>query len=108
MDSITVEDESAQGLYNALKNLFESLYIPLNNIIGFRCDNSSTMLGKSGGFQAILKQNVPHWFVLSCLLQLLRCDIFMQSSNYSCNSKTFSRILRRILAEVVSVKKRSE
>ena len=66
-DSVTVVDGTAQGLYNSVKQLLQDQNIPLTNIIGFASDNCSTMLGKTGGFQALLKQDVPNVFVLGCV-----------------------------------------
>ena len=66
-ESVTVQDGSARGLYDAVKQLLAQHSIPITNIIGFGSDNCSTMLGKSGGFQALLKQDVPSVFVMPCL-----------------------------------------
>lgn len=67
LDIIVVENGSAQGLFNAVKDMFEEKNIPLSNVIGFGSDNCATMLGKKGGFQKLLKDVVPDVFVLGCV-----------------------------------------
>ena len=41
--------------------------IPLDNIIGFGSDNYSSMMGANGGFQKLLKDDVPSVFVMGCV-----------------------------------------
>ena len=77
-DSVTVEDGSAQGLYKSLCALFESHKIPLQNIIGLASDNCNTMLGRVGGFQALLKKDVPYCFIMGCI-----CHSFALCSSYA-------------------------
>ena len=45
LDIVEVDDSSAEGLYKAVKELFASKEIPFTYIIGFACDNCSTMMG---------------------------------------------------------------
>ena len=77
-DSLIVEDGSAQGLYTSLKAMFTEAGIPLTNIIGFGSDNCNTMLGKTGGFQAFLRTDVPNVFVLGCV-----CHSFALCASYA-------------------------
>ena len=51
LDSIEVEDGSAQGLYNSLKNMLTEKNIPLSNIIGFGSDNCSVMMDAQVAFR---------------------------------------------------------
>lgn len=67
LDIVEVNDGTANGLYSAVKEVFSSAGIPLSNIIGFASDNCSTMLGANNGFQALLKKDLPHVFVLGCI-----------------------------------------
>ena len=67
LDTIEVEDGSAQGLYQSLKAMLQEKKIPLENIIGFGSDNCSVMMGRTSGFQALLKQDVPSLFVMGCI-----------------------------------------
>ncbi|KAJ8023368.1 SCAN domain-containing protein 3 [Holothuria leucospilota] len=67
LDATEVNDASAAGLYKAVKTLLEENEIPMSNIIGFAADNCSTMMGKHSGFQALLKKEVPHAFIIGCV-----------------------------------------
>ena len=67
LDSIVVEDGTAAGLYNAVKSLLSENNIPISNIIGFGSDNCSSMMGKTSGFQCLLKKDVPSVFVMGCV-----------------------------------------
>lgn len=79
LDIVEVENGSAENLYNAVKDLLEEKKIPLMNIIGFGSDNCSTMLGKNGGFQALLKNDIPTVFVLGCT-----CHSFVLCASHAC------------------------
>ena len=59
LDPVSVENGTAQSLYNAVKDLLQERNIPLDNIIGFGSDNCSSMMGANGGFQKQLKDDVP-------------------------------------------------
>lgn len=67
LQQIEVEDASSLGLFTALKNLLNTLNIPMSNIVGFAADNCSTVMGSVVGFQAQLQREVPHVFVLGCV-----------------------------------------
>lgn len=79
LDIVEVDDASASGLYKCVKELLESKNIPLKNIIGFASDNCSTMLGKNNGFQALLKKDVPHVFIIGCV-----CHSFALCASRAC------------------------
>ena len=64
LDTIIVENGSAQGLYHAVTALMQDKNIPLSNIVGFGSDNCSTMMGTKSGFQTLLKKDVPGIFVM--------------------------------------------
>ncbi|KAK3888573.1 hypothetical protein Pcinc_007425 [Petrolisthes cinctipes] len=80
LDTVEVEDASASGLYNTVKEVFESRQIPMRNILGFASDNCFTMLGARNGFQAFLKKDVPSVLVLGCV-----CHSFALCSSYASN-----------------------
>jgi len=67
LDLVEVEDASSLGLFTAVKKLLNTLQIPLSNIIGFAADNCATMMGSTAGFQALLRKEIPHVFVLGCV-----------------------------------------
>ena len=67
LNSIVVEDGTAAGLYIAVKSLLSENNIPISNIIGFGSDNCSSMMGKTSGFQCLLKKDVPSVFVMGCV-----------------------------------------
>ena len=79
LDIVEVENGSAKGLYKAVKDLLVEKKIPLSNIIGFGSDNCSTMLGNKGGFQALLKNDVPSVFILGCT-----CHSFALCASHAC------------------------
>lgn len=67
LDTVTVEYGTAKALYDAVKETLKSRNIPLTNIIGFASDNCSTMMGSNGGFQKLLKDDVPSAFIMGCV-----------------------------------------
>ena len=80
LDLIQVENASALGLITAVKTLLNNHNIPLGNIIGFAADNCSTMMGATGGFQCLLRKEVPNVFVLGCV-----CHSFALCANAASN-----------------------
>ena len=64
LDTIAVEDGTAQGLYQAVKNLLKEKNIPFENIVGFGSDNCSSMMGQKSGFEKSLKDDIPSVFVM--------------------------------------------
>lgn len=67
LDTVSVENGTAEGLYESVKRTFNEKGIPMCNIIGFGSDNCSTMMGNKSGFQALLKKDVPSLFVMGCV-----------------------------------------
>ena len=80
LDLVEVEDATSIGLFAAVKKLLNRLEIPLTNIIGFAADNCATMMGSTGGFQAQLRKEIPHLFVLGCV-----CHSFALCANAASN-----------------------
>ncbi|XP_046855931.1 protein ZBED8-like [Xenia sp. Carnegie-2017] len=78
LTALEVENGTADGLYAAVKNFFQERAIPLSNVVGFAGDNCSTMMGKNGGFQALLKKDVPGVFVFGCI-----CHSFALCAHYA-------------------------
>ena len=71
LDSIEVDEATAESLYSGLKKLFSENKIPISNVIGFASDNCNVMMGKHSGFQALLKKDVPSVFILGCICHSL-------------------------------------
>ena len=71
----------------AVKTLLHNRNIPLGNIISFTADNCLTMMGATGGFQCLLRKEVPNVFVLSCV-----CYSFALCANAA--SKSFAILVR--------------
>ena len=67
LDTITEEDGTAQGLYQAVKNLLKEKNIPFENIVGFGSDSCSSMMGQKSGFKKLLKDDIPSVFVRGCI-----------------------------------------
>jgi len=80
LDLIVVEDGTGLGLFTAVKKLLDRHAIPITNVIGFAADNCATMMGSAIGFQAQLKKEIPHVFVLGCV-----CHSFALCANAASN-----------------------
>lgn len=99
---IPVEDSSAQGLFNGLKEFLDKNEIPLCNLLSFSADNCSVMMGVKNGVQAKLKQIVPNLFVHGCVCHNLNIiskraflqlpqeldNILKKINHHFCNSST--------------------
>lgn len=81
LDVVEVDDGTGEGLYKSVKEMLQRKEIPLQNIIGLACDNCSTMMGANQGFQAYLKKDIPHVFVLGCV-----CHSFALCANQASNT----------------------
>ena len=66
LDTIEVENGTAQHLYQAVKYLLKERGIPFENIVGFGSDNCSTMIGEKSGFKKLLKGDIPSVFIMGC------------------------------------------
>ena len=79
LDTVTVENGTAESLYNGVKNLLKERDIPIGNVIGFGSDNyCSTMMGKRNGFQKLLRNDVPSLFIMGCV-----CHSFALCANHA-------------------------
>jgi len=58
---------SADKLYNAFKNCFQTKEIPLQNIVGMASDNASVMTGIHDSFVTRLRNEVPCLILLKCI-----------------------------------------
>ena len=67
LDIVAVEEETTKGLYQTVKFLLEKRDIFFDNIVGFRCDNCSSMMDEKSGFKKLLKDDVPSIFVMGCI-----------------------------------------
>ena len=60
---------SAEEIFEALLQVFDSSFIPSSNIVTLVTDGCSTMLGEDGGVHALLRRrlpHLPHWGGCSC------------------------------------------
>ena len=67
LDTIKVENGTAQHLYQAVKSLLKKRGIPFENIVGFGSDNCPTMMGERSGFKKLLKDDIPSVFIMGCI-----------------------------------------
>ena len=67
-------------MFTTVKKSLNTHAILLNNVIGFAADNCTTMMGTASGFQAQLKKEIPHVFVLGCI-----CYSFALCANAASN-----------------------
>ena len=63
----TVIKSTASGLKDVTNEEFSRAGIPSLNMIGFASDNTNSMLGRSGGLAALLRQERPHLIVFGCV-----------------------------------------
>jgi hypothetical protein len=66
LDFIKVKDDTAECLFQSVKNLLNTNKIPYKNVVGFGADNASVMMGDITDVQAKLKQICPNLVVLGC------------------------------------------
>ena len=66
LDTVEVENGTAQHLYQAVKCLLKKRGIPFENIVVFGSDNCSTMMSKRSGFKKLLKDDIPSIFIMGC------------------------------------------
>ena len=100
LDTVSVENGTAEGLYNAVKKLFQDKGIPVTNVIGFGSDNCATMMGAKSGFQTLLKKDVPSVFIMGCV-----CHSFALCANHAV--KVFPSLFETFLKDVSSYFSRS-
>ena len=67
LDTIEVENGTAQHFYLAVKSLLKKRGIPFEIIVGFGSDNCSTMMGERSGFKKLLKDDIPSVFIMGCI-----------------------------------------
>ena len=59
LDLVPVCDNTANGLYGALKASLQAKNIPMNNIVGFSSDTTNVMFGPNESVVALLKKGYP-------------------------------------------------
>lgn len=64
---IEVSESDATTLTDKLLSYFEKASIPLQNIIGYASDTTNVMFGAHHSVVSLLKENIPHLFVMKCL-----------------------------------------
>lgn len=93
--TLDAKDSSAEKLFAAFKQSFNTKQLPLNNIVGFASDNASVMVGKHNSFLTRLKSETYNLIVLPCI-----CHSSALVANKSCSklSRTPEEFLRSIAA----------
>ena len=66
LDMVEVEDSTASGIYSAFKRIFQTLNIPMDNIIGYSSDTTNVMFGSQYSVSQLLKSDVRHVHVVKC------------------------------------------
>lgn len=99
-DTVSVENGTAEGLYDALKSRLKEKNVPLGNIVGFGSDNCSTMMGVKSGFQTLIKSDIPSIFVMGCV-----CHSFALCSSHAV--KVLPSFLEAFLKDLTSYFARS-
>lgn len=79
LDLIEVNDSSANGLFNALRECFVSKNIPLANIVGFCSDTTNVMMGSKHSVTTLLKSVLPHVIIIKC-----SCHMIHLSASNAC------------------------
>lgn len=78
-DLIRVENGTAAGLYEAIKESLIQRNIPLNNIIGYSSDTTNVMFGEHESVVSMLKKEIPHIVTVRC-----SCHLIHLCTSYAC------------------------
>jgi len=63
---------TAQGIYDAIKNVFEKQTIAYRtNMVGFASDGANTMFGSHHSVKTLLQNDIPDLFVMKCICHSL-------------------------------------
>lgn len=89
LDMVEVEDLTAAGIYSAFKGVFQTLNIPMDNIIGYSSDTTNVMFGSQNSVSQLLKSDVRHVHVVKCSCHL----IHLASSSFTLHLSSL-RVLR--------------
>ena len=71
IDMIETEDASAKGIYSKLKETFNSLNIPMSNIIGYSSDTTNVMFGQYNSVVQLLTSEFPYVQAVKCSCHLI-------------------------------------
>ena len=71
LDMIEVDDGSAKGIYSALKQSFNELRVPMDNIIGYSSDTTNVMFGEHNSVSQLLKADYPTVVTVKCSCHLI-------------------------------------
>ncbi|XP_008186645.1 E3 SUMO-protein ligase KIAA1586-like [Acyrthosiphon pisum] len=67
-----IANGTAQGIYDAIKNVFEKHTIPYKtNMVGFASDGANTMFGSHHSVKTLLQNDIPDLFVMKCICHSL-------------------------------------
>lgn len=77
---IPLTDATSDTLYNNIVSFFTDHDIPYKtNMIGFAADGANVMMGVHHSLSALLKNDIPHLFVMKCI-----CHSFALCASYAC------------------------
>lgn len=68
---IALNTADSKAIFEAIVNLFDSLKIPFENLVGFASDNAAVMIGHFNGVKKLLLEKNPHIFSMRCICHSL-------------------------------------
>ena len=71
LDMVEVQDSTAAGIYSAFKGVFQTLNIPMDNIIGYSSDTTNVMFGSQNSVSQLLKSDARHVHMVKCSCHLI-------------------------------------
>ncbi len=71
LDIVEVDNSGANGLYQAIRAIFQEKFIPLSNIIGYSSDTCNVMFGENLSVSTLLKKDFPHVTAVKCSCHLI-------------------------------------
>ena len=71
LDTVSITDLSAEGIFTALKGTLEQYNIPFNNLLSFTSDTCSVMKGTRGGVIAKLRMLQKKIIDIHCICHLM-------------------------------------
>ncbi|CAB4034933.1 zinc finger MYM-type 1-like [Paramuricea clavata] len=93
LDIVEVDNSGANGLYQAIRAIFQEKFIPLSNIIGYSSDTCNVMFGENLSVSTLLKKDFPHVTAVKC-----SCHLIHLCASHACLklSKSLEDLCRNI------------
>ena len=103
LDLVPVCDNTANGLYGALKASFQAKNIPMNNIVGFSSGTTNVMFGSNESVVALLNKGYPDVVTIKC-----SCHMIHLCASYACLklSTSLEDLVRNVYAHFSRYSKR--